>query len=265
MTKNGETVRITMWNVSHHKGQDLSNLTQHQRYMLISDGNANRKILNQVIQKWFENQKYYVLYDYYIDSNHRFKDKEILLTNVMFNNRVLNLIQGLDSYHMNTLQEPEHIANDEEKKEFQENKEAVVAILKSSGNKALKDWMHNKVTYRKASPKPQPNIIVIIEKVLTEVRPSLNSRFHKAWLFKEFPRLAGEIRDQLSHGHQKETSQGPIMPMIFHLSQIILATCILRSLGVTDISDKIERYSPFSEYISEILSYKVPSVSSTTI
>ena len=265
MTKNGETVRIAMWNVSHHKGQDVSNLTQHQRYMLISDGNANRSILNQVIQKWFENQKYHVLYDYYIDSNHRFKDKEILLTNVMFNNRVLNLIQGLDSYHKNMLQEPEPIANDEEKKEFQENKEAVVAILKNSGNKALKDWMHNKVTYRKASPKPQPNIVVIIEKVLTDVKSSLDSRFDQAWLFKEFPRLAGEIRDQLSHGHHKETSMGPIMPIIFQLGQVILAACILRSLGVSEIQDKIQRYSPFSEYIPEILSHNVPAVPSTTI
>jgi ApeA N-terminal domain 1 len=264
MIKNGQTVRISLWNVSHHKGQDVSNLTQHQRYMLLSDGNADRKILNHIIQKWFENQKYYVLYDYYIDSNHRFYDKEILLTNVMFNNRVLNLIQGLDSYHKNALQDPEPIANDEEKREFQKNKEAVVAILKNSGNRALKDWMHDKVTYRKAAPKPQPNIVVIIEQVIDLVKPSIPI-FAQAWLFKEFPRLAGEIRDELSHGHHKETSMGPIMPIIFQLGQVILAACILRSLGVSEVQDKIQRYSPFSEYIPQILSHTVPAVPPATV
>ena len=264
MIQNDQVLRVPIWNVGHHNGQEIANLTRHQSYMLISDWNADREILNSVIQKWFENQKYHALYDLYIDSNHSFKDKEILLTNIMFNNRVLNLIQGLDSYHKNTFQDTETIPNEKEKKEFQENKEAVVAILKNI-NKDLKDWMHDKVTYRKAAPKPQPNIVLIIEKVLSEAKPLLDPRFDKAWLLKEFPTLAGEIRDELSHGHQKETSKGPIMPIIFQLGQIILATCILHSLGVTEISDKIKCYSPFSEYIPEILSHKEPAVSSIPI
>ena len=265
MIQNGQTLHIPIWNVSHHKGQEIPNLTRHQRYMIISDWNTDRKTLNSAIQKWFENQQYHVLYDYYIDSNHRFKDNEILLTNVMFNNRVLNLIQGLDSYHKNTLQEPEPMFNENERKEFQENKEAVVAILKKIGNTALKDWMQDRVTYRKVASKPQPKIIVIIEEVITSIRSSLDPGLTQTSLFKEFPQLARDIRDDLSHGHHKETSQGPKMHLIFQVGQIILATCILRSLEVPDIPDKIRRYSPFMEYISEILSHKPPAAPSIVV
>ncbi len=50
--------------------------------MLTSDWNMERADLDNLIRKWYENEKFYVLYDCYLDSNYWFKDEGVLLTNV---------------------------------------------------------------------------------------------------------------------------------------------------------------------------------------
>jgi hypothetical protein len=250
----GKMIQIPVWNVDLHKGEDLNNLTMHQRYMLISDWNMDRSDQNQVIKKWYENEHLHPMYDYYIDTNHWFRDKGALLTNVMFNNRFLNIVQGLDAFHKRTLQKTPPPSDDKKREEFDANLKAVIDVLKKGGFADLTSWVNKTITYRKTAGRLQPKNERIIAEVIASIKDIIDPIFGQNQLLLSFPEKAATIRDPLSHGHHDKTDLGPELPLLFHLGQIILACCILKSLEVKDIDTKIRRSSPFIEYLNEILS-----------
>jgi hypothetical protein len=56
----------------------------------------------------------------------------------------------------------------------------------------------------------------------------------------------------LSHGEQERTSQGEALHVFFQVGQILLAICILRTLGVKDIGQKITHYDDFQRIIYHV-------------
>ncbi|MDQ6890738.1 MAG: hypothetical protein M3Z56_10735, partial [Bacteroidota bacterium] len=85
-------------NYTLHDGEDVEKHSQHQNYMLLSKWIMDRQKLESVIKKWFANTSYDSIYDIYSDSNNWFHNTSAILSNVMFNNRFLNIVQALESY-----------------------------------------------------------------------------------------------------------------------------------------------------------------------
>jgi hypothetical protein len=253
---------VPVWNTTLHEGEDVDKPTEHQRYMLISNWVMDQIELQQVLKKWYANEAFYSMYDFYLDSNNWFQRpggmQAAILSNVMFNNRFLNIVHGLDAYYKIALKqsylvEEEH-DHDTEKATFEARKTEVMEILKKKGNPALTTWMNAEVQYKMPAPRLQPGIKTILDRILLSLEQILTPIFGQAKIRSNFPVFAAGIRDPLSHGEQTSTYQGPTLLSYFHFGQIVLACCTLRSLEVQEIADKIGRYSPFSEYILEIRS-----------
>ncbi|MEJ7681117.1 MAG: hypothetical protein WKG06_25345 [Segetibacter sp.] len=92
-------IRIPVGNFSLHKGENVKRHSMHQNYMLISSWNMEKEDLNAVITKWYSNESFYNIYDLYIDSNNWLQNSTATLSNVMFNNKFLNIVQSLEAYH----------------------------------------------------------------------------------------------------------------------------------------------------------------------
>jgi hypothetical protein len=85
---------------------DESDSYRNHGSMLFSYYKLGENDFKKVIKNWFTSYKTYsVVCNVYLDTHQWFKGTGVFLTSVMFNNRVLNIIQGLEHYHrLTTLQ-----------------------------------------------------------------------------------------------------------------------------------------------------------------
>jgi len=245
-------VQVRITNFGLQRGEDVSRHTQHQRYMLLSGWIMHRSELNEVIRQWFANTAYYGLYDFYLDSNNWLTRSKAVLSNVIFNNRFLNIVQGLEAYYRRSplfTQKTDPSKPTVTPEEFQQNKTAILKRLEQGS--ALKEWFNSHFNY-----KPPRDVEIKLEDILTQVifhlRPILDPLLDKNEVIAFFPRFASVTRNHLSHGTYVRTDQGEALPIFFHAGQLLLGICILKTLNVTDILDTVRHYDAFQQTLYQL-------------
>jgi hypothetical protein len=248
----GISQRVPVGNLSLHKGTGIKNHSMHQNYMLVSRWNMDVEAIQSLIKKWYDNERFYPLYDLYIDSNNWFQDTNATLSNVMFNNKFLNIIQGIESYYHKVLITP--LYNDEqikkEKEVFNDARQKIFNKIKGADSD-LATWLNCHLNY-KSPPRRKPKSEIILANVIESFKDILDPLFGHNEIISFFPRFASKIRDELSHALHDKTAQGKVMHPFFQFGQILLAICILKTLEVSNITDKVAKYDTFRDYIYEI-------------
>jgi hypothetical protein len=211
-------------NFKNHKNLNSSKNFIHQNKMYFSKDNTYEE-LNSIIKKWFNNKYYIPIYDFYIDSNNWFQGKDIILSNVMFNNKFLNLIQGLESYY--DLLDLEFIRDNDS---FTKNRQKVVNKIE---DKILQKWLIENLKFPKT-----PSLAYKLDYLINELKEiDINLNQFEIFL-NEYPNKAKDYRHKLSHGRIETTYQGKEFERVFYFSKILLCFCILKTLGLNNLKLK---------------------------
>ncbi|HWA34270.1 MAG TPA: HEPN domain-containing protein, partial [Cyclobacteriaceae bacterium] len=204
---------------NHYKNIDASGRFIHQNSMLFSSWKMDKDQLNNITRAWFKNRELYPIYDYYLDSNNWFENTTARLSNVMFNNRFLNLIQGLEAYH--TRLNDEYAADYEN---FTTNRDRISGLINEP---ELKIWFVKHVNYS-----PKFHLVQRLEGLLSRYEQVLNALFGGTAILKSFPTEARDYRNKLSHGMLKETNLGDDVRVCYLSAQLLLCICVLESLAI---------------------------------
>ncbi|SRR5258706_274513 len=188
--------------------------------MLFSYDKLGENDFKEIMKKWFASFKTYsVVYNIYLDTHQWFKGTGVFLTSVMFNNRVLNIIQGLEHYH--------RLANekdDESEEEFKSNLQTILSKLTDSSDH---EWLK-----KRTSP-----LRKVLRKRLFELLKKYGYMFGELFANSErkmtFVHELSEIRNSLSHGLNTNPDIGIQSYEIYEQSRILLLACILDTLGMT--------------------------------
>lgn len=186
--------------------------------MLFSYYKLGEIAFTKVIEKWYTSFKTFgVVYNMYLDTHQWFKGTGAFLTSVMFNNRVLNILQGLEQYH--------RLANehdDESDEDFESNFRTVLVKLDATDQ----EWLKQRTSPLTKRLRKRLNELVktydyVFEKILAN-RVERNA----------FVNELCEIRNSLSHGRNTNPDIGAQSYEIYELARILLLACILDTLGV---------------------------------
>ncbi len=213
-----KTIPIYFSNYSYPEKQNVYKHDRHQNFMLISSWKLEEQKLNELIVNWYSNTGYYHIYDFYLDSHNWFENSNVTLSNVMFNNRCLNLIQALEDFHRKTYSK---FTPDEN--EFEQKKSLVLKYIKD--NKELKQWANNRIKFNKV-----PYLKQRLTDLINQNNDIIEDLFGNKDIYESFPTLAKKYRDKLSHGNLNSTYQGNDMNFLFHSAQLLLTIVILGSL-----------------------------------
>ncbi len=236
--------KYVLINVANYSLNYKTKIPSHgigHRHMLLSRWNSTQFEMNQYIINWFKNETYSKVYEYYLESNNWLQGTDAKLSNVMVNNRFLNLIQALEDYFR--INEDNYRANpklihDENYNLFKENKSAILELINVP---SLKTWLNDTFKYTKFITLEQK-----LEIIINDLNPLLNKLFQKVSL-NEFHNSAKKFRIDLSHGKNKEINLGNRFNEDYLIAHVILGTCILKTLEVNNIEDKISKYSKYSD------------------
>jgi hypothetical protein len=239
LNKDGVGYYVTSFTLSENK--KIERGLHNQNHMLLSNWQLSTESLDNVIIKWYQNGHLNNIYDYYLDSNNWFQGiKEVKLSNVMFNNRFLNLIQGLEDYYREFLESGKTALD---RQEFEDKKKKVLSHIKQA---ELKKWLNN--TFK------APQYASLEEKLTTivgECLPVINAVFQSLdWTV--FPVSAKDFRNKLSHGMNKNTNLGQGLTLDYHIAQLLLCICILKSLEIPYIVNLIKTNYKMQETVGTI-------------
>ncbi len=217
-------------NYSLNKGQKVVDGFFHQNDMLISKWKFSEDALDNVIRLWYANRNYSHIYDYFIDSHHWKIGEDLFLTNVMFNNRFLNMLHGIEGFHELFYGRAKY-----ENTIFEFNKGEALKLIK---NPHLKQWLNNNLNPPKHNYQSLKNKL---NHLIDEFEPFFKLRFGSNMVVtKEFFLRAAKYRNILSHGLQKSTYQGEEFNKLFLAIQYLLTFCILKSLNIDSVKKTIE-------------------------
>jgi hypothetical protein len=194
----------------------------HQNGMLFSRWKLGTELLDAITRQWFANEKFYPIYDYYLDSNNWFSGSGVHLSNVMFNNRFLNLIQALESYHylLNEQYNPDNNL-------FTRNRQIVLNL---TDDPELKKWLHNTLKFPK-----EHSLLDRLDALIARFSPYLIKLFGKLDYLQSFSVESKDLRHLLSHGRHKSTFLGERLYPNYYIAKILLCLCILESLQIEPI------------------------------
>jgi len=235
---------VYVQNYSEKKDFDVNKDGLPEGRMFFSCWSESKEQINNIIMKWFSNIEIFPLYEFYIDTNEWFKGKGIILSNVMYNNKFLNLIQGLESYYdFVGIENIDKITNEE----FTKNRQLLLNSLESE---SLKKWTRKYLKFpRKILLENKLHTLVFrYNSIITNL--TVNVEF-----LKTYPCKAKEYRNKLSHGNISKTYQGKDFEKIYTFSKLLLCIAILESLGINQnkISEMISKNINFR---NELISIK---------
>lgn len=237
-----EQVVLPVWNHNLHNGKNIDSQGKHSHFMLVSRWSLQADELDNLIWKWFNNKEFYPIYDFYIDSNNWLQKSDAMLSNVMFNNRFLNLIQGLEGFYKRM-----HVSAVNDQDEFEQKKKEMLLLVKDPG---VKKWLNDNLSYKR---KKYKSLDQKLQLLIEERKEILHTLFgEKNDILDFFPRYAVTVRNNLSHGIHTKTSHGSELHVFFKTGQLLLAICILGSLGIENIADRIGKFYPFRDLIFDI-------------
>lgn len=189
----------------------------NQNWLLFSGWTESYQSLNTLISNWFKNKSLQPIYDFYLDTTDWGKEGPI--SNVNFNNRFLNLMQGLEAYY--DYLHPEFFYSN---KEFVAQRQKVYNAIAS---KELKLWVSKHLKFPK-----QALFIHKLEFLCQKYSEVLVGLKTNPESLKTYPDKAKEYRHKLSHGKISKTFQGKDFHALYSFSQVLLCICILDSLGM---------------------------------
>lgn len=251
LTKNdhkGEATGLTYVSITYFESYTKSELIDehdiHQNFMLTSAWVMSQNRLDQVIQKWYSNEGHFHIYDYYLDSHNWFEGTGAVLTNVMFNNRFLNLIQALESYHKRL-----DLTYTQNVNEYNIQRSKVIELLNCDSN--LSEWFTANI---KTAPK-NFNLRERLQDLLQRLDTIVKPLFGMDSYFSSFPKKAEEYRHKLSHGDIEGVDLGRPLVKLFYEAQFILTLLILETLDFNDmeILRLIKHNQNFIRDINEIV------------
>ena len=220
--------------------KEIETHSYHGRHLLLSRHTCSKRELDQIIVTWFSNDRLYNIYEYYLDSNNWLQGTNAKLSNIMFNNRFLNLIQGLEDFyreHYETMK----TAGERTSFDFRKN-----TAMNYITDPALKHWVNNTFKFTKT-----PTITEKLTTIVTELLPDIAKLFH-GLSFVDFPQSAADFRNDLSHGKNKDINLGRRLRRDYYIAQVLLGVCILRSLGVNKLNERTAYYSKFEDAAYEV-------------
>jgi hypothetical protein len=197
----------------------------HQNDMMFSKWQFSDEELNNFIKNWYENSHLSTIYDFYIDSNNWFEGKSVTLSNVMYNNKFLNLAQALESYFDNL--NIEILTTNEE---FTKKRQIALNFITDN---ELKKWVNKNLKYPKST-----NYADKLEFLVDKFNDIFEENEVLKNFSKEYPIIAKDYRHKLSHGRIEKTYQGEDFDKIFSFSKILMCFCILESLKMNKIEIK---------------------------
>ena len=214
---NENSVEVLIGNFSLFKGENVKSHSQHSNFMLISSWKLEVLRMRLIIQKWFSNESFFAIYDIYLDSNNWFQDSDILISNVMYNNRFLNIVQGLEAYYRKitdtSVSKDQALKKNERKKdEFNLKKQEILKKLEKGSE--LKEWFNSNFNYKPPSKK-EVKLEDILRNLLSSFDGILIPIFGKNEIIVFFPKYASAIRNTLSHGSHIKTNQGEALRVFF--------------------------------------------------
>jgi hypothetical protein len=243
-------------NYTLKRGKEIAEHSAHGRHMIVSRHTLSKDELNGVIVQWFANERLYGIYEYYLDSNNWFEGAKAKLSNVMFNNRFLNLIQGIEAYY-NEYYPRKLTPSPVDQQLFTSNKQAVIDLIK---DEHLKTWVEQELKFKKAR---EFTLKEKLTALITDLKPDLEDLFQNI-LLSEFPESATKFRNILSHGGNKEINLGVRLHEDYYIAQILLGICILKSLGVAELKERVAYYSRFEDAAYQIYHFQLQRRSSNT-
>ena len=220
--------------------KEIETHSYHSRHLLLSRHTCSKEELDQIIITWFANDKFYNIYEYYLDSNNWLQGTKAKLSNVMFNNRFLNLIQGLEDYYREHYEVTKTAAD---RKLFESKKTAAIFYIKDP---ELKKWVNNTFKFTKTH-----SLTEKLSTIVTELSPDIAKLFHGLSL-SDFAQSASDFRNDLSHGKNKEINLGRRLHRDYFVAQVLLAVCILRTLRVDRLNERTAYYSKFEDAADEV-------------
>jgi hypothetical protein len=163
----------------------------------------------------------------------------------MFNNRFLNLIQGLESYHylLNEQFSPDNNL-------FTKNRQKVLDL---ASDPDLKKWLHNTLKFPK-----EHSLLDRLDALIARFTPSLTILFGKLDYLQSFSIESKDLRHLLSHGRHESTFIGERIYPNYYIAKILLCLCILESLGIDALVVKriIELNYELKDHAHEVI-YRV--------
>lgn len=189
----------------------------HQNFLLFSKWSESDETLNTLIKNWFSNKELQPIYDIYIDTIDWGTDG--VISNVNFNNRFLNVMQGLEAYY------------DFLNPEFKMINETFIAqrqeVINALDTKHLKDWVRTNSKFPKHA-----NFSIKLMFLVNKYKDVLTGLQISIEFLKAYPNNAKEYRHKLSHGKINKTFQGKVLDSLFRFSQLLLCVCILDSIDM---------------------------------
>lgn len=195
-----------------------------QGKMLFSYYKLSETDFKTVIRKWFDTiDKYGVIYDFYTDSNQWFKGTGAYLTSVMFNNRILNMMQGLESFH--TLSDVDELESEDA---FETKFQEVISGL----SELHVNWLRERT--RRLSKSLRTRLRELVNKFGSIFDMLLVTSREK----KDFVDDLVEYRNRLSHGRHTTSDIEIEIEELYLKAKILLLACILHNLGLKDVTIK---------------------------
>ena len=210
----------------------------HQNNMLFYGGVNKKDSLNDIIRSWFNNyDKYESIYNRYLDTFEWFQNTDAVMSELMFHNRFVNLIQAIENYHF--ISHPEF-----NKEKFGQEKEKLQTLLEFIPDKEDKDWILERISSHTTLGQRMQDIMTNkLSFITSEIFKNRNSR-------DSFIHKTKRIRDDLSHGN-KLTYQTEITEY-YEKALIMLASCVLLTIGLDNeqIKKTLFRTGRYSRMIS---------------
>lgn len=230
------------YNYSINHGKPITDNLLSSNSMLISRWKFEETEMNNIIRKWFENRKYSKVYDYFIDSHKWSINSWYYVSDVMFNNRFLNMVQGIEGYYNLSC----NVAIDNNS--FNSKKQEIIDAIKPN-NPELAIWADDIIK------PPTLNLKKKLEHLLEQFKPQISLRFGNHIVMKNFILKAVKYRNHLSHSVHKETYQGEELSTLFLAIQYLLALCILKSLNVDNFEKTMKENIKLNDAANEIVAY----------
>lgn len=171
-----------------------------------------------MLYKWFDTLKTHaVIYDIYIDTNEWFENSGVYLTPVMYNNRILNLVQALEAFH--TI---EYESEDESGEDF---KKGLSDIFKLLNDEKDKKWIEDRTTPKRKTLRQR------LTRLLDDYSIIMDEMFSDYTSKKKFITKLSELRNKLSHARHQSTDLNSDTQEYYFKAKLLLVACILKKLG----------------------------------
>ena len=218
--------QITNYSLEENEIEQVN--AKYQREMIISGWSYSVRQMMEIIKMWFSQTELNHIHDIYLNSI-TIEEKE--MSNVTYNNACLNLLQSLEDIHRKKYGNDKH-----DRATFELTKKEVLRNLNKDPK--LKKWTNDRLNFTKTFSFKER-----IEKLIIDAEVCIVEILESIVFYEEFPKLAKDFRNNLSHASFKTTYQGEIFNYVYALTKLLLTIHLMKSLNIQDseISNSLQK------------------------